>query len=262
MARELSAVLDHVATIGELDLDDVAPTSHVVAAIHPPRCARTSRARACRARSRSRRRRRSATTASSSRARRHERATLLELSAAQAARRDRRAARCRASELFDALPRARRRRPRRRARQGLNCFTWVAERQCAGGRAPARAAPLGWRAAGGQGPVLHRGRAQPVGLADPRGLPAAVHRHRRRAPERRRRDACWRRPTRTSSRWAPPPRTPRSAPCATRGTARACPAAPPAAAPPRSPPAWPRGRSAPTPAARSASPPRCAGSSG
>ena len=30
MARELSAVLDHVATIGELDLEDVAPTSHVV----------------------------------------------------------------------------------------------------------------------------------------------------------------------------------------------------------------------------------------
>lgn len=30
MARELSAVLDHVARIGELDLDDVRPTSHVV----------------------------------------------------------------------------------------------------------------------------------------------------------------------------------------------------------------------------------------
>jgi aspartyl-tRNA(Asn)/glutamyl-tRNA(Gln) amidotransferase subunit C len=30
MARELSAVLDHIATIGTLDLDDVAPTSHVV----------------------------------------------------------------------------------------------------------------------------------------------------------------------------------------------------------------------------------------
>jgi aspartyl-tRNA(Asn)/glutamyl-tRNA(Gln) amidotransferase subunit C len=30
MARELSAVLDHIATISELDLDDVAPTSHVV----------------------------------------------------------------------------------------------------------------------------------------------------------------------------------------------------------------------------------------
>ena len=30
MARELSAVLDHVATISELDLDGVSPTSHVV----------------------------------------------------------------------------------------------------------------------------------------------------------------------------------------------------------------------------------------
>jgi aspartyl-tRNA(Asn)/glutamyl-tRNA(Gln) amidotransferase subunit C len=30
MARELSAVLDHIATIGELDLEDVAPTTHVV----------------------------------------------------------------------------------------------------------------------------------------------------------------------------------------------------------------------------------------
>jgi aspartyl-tRNA(Asn)/glutamyl-tRNA(Gln) amidotransferase subunit C len=30
MARELSAVLEHVAKIGELSLDDVPPTSHVV----------------------------------------------------------------------------------------------------------------------------------------------------------------------------------------------------------------------------------------
>jgi aspartyl-tRNA(Asn)/glutamyl-tRNA(Gln) amidotransferase subunit C len=30
MARELSAVLDHVARIGELDLDDVAPSTHIV----------------------------------------------------------------------------------------------------------------------------------------------------------------------------------------------------------------------------------------
>jgi aspartyl-tRNA(Asn)/glutamyl-tRNA(Gln) amidotransferase subunit C len=29
MARELSAVLDHVARIGELDLEDVFPTTHV-----------------------------------------------------------------------------------------------------------------------------------------------------------------------------------------------------------------------------------------
>lgn len=30
IARELSAVLDHIAKIGELSLDDVAPTSHVI----------------------------------------------------------------------------------------------------------------------------------------------------------------------------------------------------------------------------------------
>jgi aspartyl-tRNA(Asn)/glutamyl-tRNA(Gln) amidotransferase subunit C len=30
IARELSAVLDHIARIGELSLDDVAPTSHVI----------------------------------------------------------------------------------------------------------------------------------------------------------------------------------------------------------------------------------------
>ena len=30
MARELSAVLEHIARIGELDLTDVPPTSHVV----------------------------------------------------------------------------------------------------------------------------------------------------------------------------------------------------------------------------------------
>jgi aspartyl-tRNA(Asn)/glutamyl-tRNA(Gln) amidotransferase subunit C len=30
MARELSGVLDHIATIAQLELDGVAPTSHVV----------------------------------------------------------------------------------------------------------------------------------------------------------------------------------------------------------------------------------------
>jgi aspartyl-tRNA(Asn)/glutamyl-tRNA(Gln) amidotransferase subunit C len=30
MARELSGVLDHIAKIAELDLEEVAPTSHVV----------------------------------------------------------------------------------------------------------------------------------------------------------------------------------------------------------------------------------------
>jgi aspartyl-tRNA(Asn)/glutamyl-tRNA(Gln) amidotransferase subunit C len=35
MARELSAVLDHIAKIEELDLKDVAPTTHVVADAMP-----------------------------------------------------------------------------------------------------------------------------------------------------------------------------------------------------------------------------------
>jgi aspartyl-tRNA(Asn)/glutamyl-tRNA(Gln) amidotransferase subunit C len=30
LAHELSAILDHIAHIGELDLDAIAPTSHVV----------------------------------------------------------------------------------------------------------------------------------------------------------------------------------------------------------------------------------------
>ncbi len=35
MAKELSAVLDHIAKIDELDLQDVAPTTHVVADAMP-----------------------------------------------------------------------------------------------------------------------------------------------------------------------------------------------------------------------------------
>jgi aspartyl-tRNA(Asn)/glutamyl-tRNA(Gln) amidotransferase subunit C len=37
MARELSAVLDHVARIAELELGDVPPTSHVIADAMPTR---------------------------------------------------------------------------------------------------------------------------------------------------------------------------------------------------------------------------------
>ena len=87
MARELSAVLDHVASIGELDLDGVAPTSHVVdvtGALRPtaaPMPAAGGRPRAGA--------RRSAAAAFSSRARRHERADMLGLSAAAGGRRDR-----------------------------------------------------------------------------------------------------------------------------------------------------------------------------
>lgn len=35
IARELSAVLDHIAKISELDLQDVPPTSHVIAGAMP-----------------------------------------------------------------------------------------------------------------------------------------------------------------------------------------------------------------------------------
>ncbi len=35
MARELSAVLEHIAKISELDLKDVPPTSHVIADAMP-----------------------------------------------------------------------------------------------------------------------------------------------------------------------------------------------------------------------------------
>ncbi len=39
LARELSAILDHVAHIGELDLEGVAPTTHVVADAMPTQLA-------------------------------------------------------------------------------------------------------------------------------------------------------------------------------------------------------------------------------
>src|ERR687886_139074 len=65
-------------------------------------------------------------------------------------------------------------------------------------------------------------------------------------PEPMRAPRCSARPTRTSSPWAPPTRTPPSARSSIPGTGPGSPADPPAAAPPRSPPASPRGRSAPT----------------
>ena len=111
--------------------------------------------------------------------------------------------------------------------------------------------PVGRRRAAGRRRPAARSRGVPLGvkdlfctegvpiagrLADPRGLPAAVHRDGRAQAGRRPARRCWARPTRTSSRWARRTRTPATAPCSTRGTARACRAAPRAAAPPPSPP--------------------------
>ena len=103
-----------------------------------------------------------------------------------------------------------------------------------------------------------RGRTHHVLEPHPRRLAAALRRHRGRAarpPPGRSRSA---RPTSTSSPWAPPPRTRPSARPATRATPSGCPAAPRAGRPPRWPPGSPPSRSAPTPAARSASRRPCA----
>ena len=57
-------------------------------------------------------------------------------------------------------------------------------------RGPAQRRPAARRPARRQGPLLHRGRAEPGRLEDPRGLPAAVHGDGRRPPAGRRRDAA------------------------------------------------------------------------
>ena len=114
----------------------------------------------------------------------------------------------------------------------------------------------GGRAAGGEGPVLHRGRPERRRIAHPRGLPAALHRHRRpQAPGGRRRGARQDQPGRVrhglierelglragEEPLGPRPRARRFERRQRGGRGgRAC----------------ARGRSAPTPAARSASRPR------
>ena len=171
MAGELSKVLDHIEKIGELG-------------------PRRRRADVARRRGRERAaRRRAAAVAAARRRRSPPRPTspsggfrvpspgaamsdeLLELTAAQAAERD----------------------PRRRARPPASCSSAYRERAAARrpqrlhrGSPTAAPEPSATRAAGrrpdrGQGPLLHRGRAEPGRLEDPRGLPPAVHRDRRRA---------------------------------------------------------------------------------
>ena len=93
------------------------------------------------------------------------------------------------------------------------------------------------------------------------GYRCAVRRPHHRAPARGRARSSSARPTWTSSRWAPRPSTRPTARPPTRGTSTGCRAAAAAARRRRWRPITRRCRSGPTPAARSASRPRCAGSS-
>ena len=177
---------------------------------------------------------------------------LLELTAAAGGRRASARASSTPGEYFDFYR-------ERAAADDLNSYIWVAD-----GRRPSvdRGRAARRRPDRDQGPLLHRGRPEPGRLEDPRGLPPAVHRDGvANAP---------RRPARTllgktnQDEFAMGSSTENSAygptlnPWDTHARPRRLSGR---LAPPPSPPAPPRGRSAPTPAARSASPPRCAGSS-
>ena len=165
----------------------------------------------------------------------------------------------------------RRRRARRRGvlgglRRGaagddLNAYLW--RRPSAGSAANGAADGPAARGPGrDQGHLLHRGRADHGGLEDPRGLPAALHGDRGAQARSTPAPGCSARPTWTSSRWAPRTRTRATGRCQSLGPRSGSPGGHPAAPRPRSPRGSRRARSAPTPAARSASRRRCAGSSG
>ncbi len=215
MAGELSSILGHIDTISRArsrrrPADEPRRRGRARAA------GRTSPDRACRARSRSSRRPRRRTAASSSRVRRRHdaerrvhgrrRAPVTGGRAGRAHGRAgggrRRSWRPRSRGALRRLPRARCGRRSERLHLGRG----RAARPVGRGR-PARRRP-----ARGQGPLLHRGRPEPGRLEDPRGLPPAVHGDRRRRVCRQRAPRCSARPTRTSSRWARPTRTPPTAP--------------------------------------------------
>ncbi len=110
---------------------------------------------------------------------------IIELSAFAGCRGDRRGLAVR-RRAVRGIPLARERRSRRRRERPE--LLHVGGRRGARGRAARGRGASGARrrAASGQGPVLHRGRAQPVRLADPRGLSAAVHGERRTSAAARR----------------------------------------------------------------------------
>ena len=244
MTGELSTILGHIDTISALDLDGVEPTARVVDVENVLRRRRAAPEPAARDRARAGagHRRRGLPRAQPRRM-----SDLLDLTGAQAAERIA-AGDVSAPELFDAY----------RERAGadeLNAYLWVADGAPDVGRRPA-----GRRAAGGQGPVLHRGRAEPGGIAHPRGLPPAVHGHRRSPADRGRRRAAGQDEhgrvrdglVERELRLRPGPEPVGHRQGARRLVGRQRRGGGGGH--------WRRGRSAPTPAARSASPPRCAAS--
>ena len=135
-----------------------------------------------------------------------------------------------------------------------------ADRRQAQGRRAGRAA--GGRAGGDQGRALRRGRADDLRQPDAPELPAPLRRHGDRPAQGGRRDPL-RQDEHGRVRDGLVDREQRLRPDAEPlGRGRGCPAARRAARPRPWPPTWRRWRSAPTPAARSASRPPSAASSG
>ena len=252
MAGELSKILDHIEKIGELDLDGVAPTSHVVDVAE---CAAPRRAAAVPAA-------RGGARAGAGRGRRR-------LPRAQPApherrrgdpRPDRRAgggAPCERGELdrrelLRGLPRARRGRRAQRLHVGRR----------RGARADRRARPLHGVPLAVKDLFCTEGMPEPGGLAHPRGLPPALHGDRRAPAGRGGRAAAGQdQPGRVRDGLVDRELGLRAGaePMGSHARARRLVGRQRRRGGGRA--ARP-GRSAPTPAARSASPPRCAASSG
>ena len=253
MSGELSHVLDHIEKMNELELEGVPPTSHVVDVVNALRARRAApvapRAKSCSQAAPERLE--GGFLVPSPGACRHERAD-------RAHGRRSAAERVRAGEL--APPSCSTPTASARGADELNAFIWVADEAPDRARLPTR--PLGGVPLAVKDLFCTEGVPSQAGSRILEGYrppytATAVERPRRRRRAAagqdqpgRVRDGLLERELRLRTGAQPV------------GPRRASPAARPAAAPPRSPPGWRRGRSAPTPAARSASPPRCAGSSG
>ena len=244
MAGELSKILEHIETINELDLEGVEPTSHVV---DLENVLREDVPRPGLTREQALEQAPDATDGGSAcpaRAHRERRAARAHRRAQAAAHRGRRA---RARGAVRVLARA-------RGRRRADAYLWVADEApedagTAAVRSPSRTSSA-WRACRAW---RARGSSRATGRPT-RPRRAQPHRRRARAARQdehgRVRDGLVERELRLRPGEEPV------------GRDEACPAGRAAAAPPRWRPGRRRGRSAPTPAARSASRPRCAGSSG